>query len=198
MAHGDGYHEGARRSQPATFGQERGFGRSWQLIRALRRVMAVLALILLPIALLAGIGAALVYVRLSNGPVSLSYLTPTIERQVSEKLGGLNVAISDVVLSMAGQGAEIRLKDVRLRHGGEVVAQAPQASMEYRSRCAVPGAGVADGHRTHSAKNESVLFQRWAALADFCPDQHRWWAAHRDRRPARRKFRRRRRVGAAG
>ena len=99
--------------------------------RTLRRLIGGLILILIPIAMLAGIGWGVVYVRLMNGPVSLSYLKPTIEQQISEKLGGLSVAVSDVVLSLVDKRAEFRLTDVSVRdEAGKLVAQAPMASME--------------------------------------------------------------------
>lgn len=105
--------------------------RFWRIIRPFRRVLSALVLILVPIVLLAGIGWGVVYVRLMNGPVSLSYLKPAIERQIAEKLGGLRVTVSDVVLSMVEHRAEFRLMDVRVRDdAGKLVAQAPLASME--------------------------------------------------------------------
>lgn len=105
--------------------------RFWRAVRPLRRLVAGLAIVLVPILLLAGIGWGVVYVRLANGPVSLSYLKPAIERQIAAKLGGLRVSVSDVVLSLVGQGAEFRLTDVQVRDtANKVVAQAPLAAMQ--------------------------------------------------------------------
>jgi AsmA-like C-terminal region len=103
----------------------------WRRARPLRRILYGLTLLMLPVLLLGAIGIGVVYVRLSNGPVSLSYLKPAIERQIAEKLGGLNVAVSDVVLSLVGRRAEFRLKQVRVMdEHNVVVAQAPLASMQ--------------------------------------------------------------------
>lgn len=103
----------------------------WRRSRPLRRVAAGIALVLVPVVMLLAIGLGVLYVRLSNGPVSLSYLKPAIERQISQKFGGLVVDVDDVVLSLVGDGGAFRLTDVKVRdRANVVVAQAPLASMQ--------------------------------------------------------------------
>ena len=127
-------------------GKRRRTKKTWQTIRPLRRVVAVLALCLLPVLLLAAIGIGVVYVRLANGPVSLSYLIPAIERQIAEKLGGLKVDVSDVVLSLVERTAAFRLTDVRVRDENDaIVAQAPLATMEIDRSALLRGQFVPTG-----------------------------------------------------
>ena len=102
--------------------------------------------ILVPVLLLAAIGLGLVYVRLSNGPVSLSYLKPAIERQISQKLGGLKVTVNDVVLSLADGSGAFRLTDVRVKDRADVVvAQAPLASMQIDRAALLRGQVIPTG-----------------------------------------------------
>jgi hypothetical protein len=118
--------EGGRVSERPTQGRK---GR--RRVRPVWRILRGLMLLMLPVLLLGAIGVGVVYVRLSNGPVSLSYLKPAIERQIAAKLGGLNVAVSDVVLSLVERKAEFRLKQVRVMDAQNVVvAQAPLASLQ--------------------------------------------------------------------
>lgn len=120
--------------------------RTWQRTRPLRRFAAVLAVCLLPVVLLVAIGVGVAYVRLANGPVSLSYLKPAIERQIADKLGGLNVDVSDVVLSMVAHSAAFRLTDVKVSdETGAIVAQAPLASMSIDRAALLRGQVVPTG-----------------------------------------------------
>lgn len=103
----------------------------WRRLRPLRRVASWLAIVLLPVFLLAAIGVGIVYVRLANGPVSISYLKPAIESRIAERLGGFDVSLSDVVLSLAEGGGAFQLTDIKVTdQAGNLVAQAPLASMQ--------------------------------------------------------------------
>ncbi|MBU2532035.1 MAG: AsmA-like C-terminal region-containing protein, partial [Alphaproteobacteria bacterium] len=52
-------------------------------------------------------------------------------RQIAAKLGGLQVDMSNVVLSLVDRGIQFQLTDVRVRDvDGQVVAQAPMAAMQ--------------------------------------------------------------------
>ncbi|MGI9479570.1 MAG: AsmA-like C-terminal region-containing protein [Hyphomicrobiaceae bacterium] len=144
-----------------------------------RRIAMGLALILLPIVLLAAIGIGVLYVRLSNGPVSLSYLKPAIERQIAQKLGGLRVDVSDVVLSLVGDGGAFRLTDVRVRDDSDVVvAQAPLASMQIDRTALLRGNVIPTGivlirprmRLAYSdARGLSLSFSRSSANAENAP-----------------------------
>ncbi len=115
----------------------RGF---WRRSRPWRRAMRVAAFVLVPFVMLGVIALIVAYVRLANGPVSLSFLAPAIEHQIAEKFGGLRVAISDVVLSLTDDGAKLQVSDVRVRDEHDaLVAQAPTASIDIDRRALLAG-----------------------------------------------------------
>ncbi|MFY0613907.1 MAG: AsmA-like C-terminal region-containing protein [Hyphomicrobiaceae bacterium] len=134
----DAYTGGADRSVAPTV--------AWRWLRRVRGIAVGFGLVLAPVFLLVAIGIGVLYVRLANGPVSLSYLKPAIERQIAQKLGGLKVDVSDVVLSLAGDGGAFRLTDVRVRdHTDVVVAQAPLASMQIDRTALLRGVVIPTG-----------------------------------------------------
>lgn len=131
--------------EAARNGRQDGTG-VWRRLRPLRRVVAGLAIVLLPVLLLAAIGAGIVYVRLANGPVSISYLKPAIESRIAERLGGFNVTLSDVVLSLAEGGGAFQLTDIKVTdQAGNLVAQAPRASMQIDHGRLIRGQVVPSG-----------------------------------------------------
>ncbi len=74
----------------------------------------------------------LIYGRLSQGPVSMSFVVEPIETAINGELKGARIDISDAVvrLSETGSGIEFRLKKVRVFDAaGLVVAEAPFASV---------------------------------------------------------------------
>ncbi len=73
----------------------------------------------------------LVYGRLSQGPVSMSFLVQPVEKAVNGQLRGPSIDIADAVVRLSERGGiEFRLKTVRLYdNGGVVVAEAPLASV---------------------------------------------------------------------
>lgn len=84
---------------------------------------------------------ALVYGRLTQGPVSMAFLIEPVEKSVNGQLRGPTIDIGDAVvqLSRAG-GIEFRLKTVRLfDEAGVVVAEAPSASVGLSARALLTG-----------------------------------------------------------
>lgn len=77
------------------------------------------------------VALVLVYGRLSQGPISMSFLVVPVEKSVNSQLRGPSIDIGDAVVRLSeGGGIEFRLKSVRLYdQGGVVVAEAPFASV---------------------------------------------------------------------
>src|SRR5215472_17095018 len=76
-------------------------------------------------------GVAVGYARLMAGPVSLSFLVPTLERQLNSQIQGYSLRIGDAILRLSsGWGLEFRLADVRLASGSnQEIAKAPFAAI---------------------------------------------------------------------
>ena len=86
--------------------------------------MSVLAAILV-------VGAAF-YVRLSQGPVSLDFMTAAVQSRINGNLSGMAVEIGGVVIERPpGDGLpRFRLRDLALRDaGGNIIARAPRAAI---------------------------------------------------------------------
>ena len=93
--------------------------------------LLLLGKILIPIILLAGVGIGILYVRLLNGPISLSFLATSVAESVSAELEDLNVSIKDFVVELRGRSFEFRLRGVRLLDStGSPFAIAPLAAVE--------------------------------------------------------------------
>jgi len=95
------------------------------------------------------VALVLVYGRLSQGPISMSFLVAPVEKSVNGQLRGPSIDIGDAVVRLSdGGGIEFRLKTVRLYdQGGVVVAEAPFASVGLSAQALLTGrlaAGVAD------------------------------------------------------
>jgi hypothetical protein len=91
---------------------------------------------------------ALVYGRLREGPISLKFLVPPIERAVNAELDGLKFKIGGAVMRKAetGGGLEFRLKNVILTdQAGNHIAEAPFASVDLSLR-ALAGFSFAAEH----------------------------------------------------
>ncbi len=75
--------------------------------------------------------------RLSQGPVSLSFLRDDVRSTISNGLGGLPVQVADVILERdptTGR-TSVRLRDLQLfDSSGRLIAKAPRASIEVKSR----------------------------------------------------------------
>ena len=86
--------------------------------------------------------AVLVAWRLSTGPVSLSFLTPTFERWLSEQHPGFHVRLDDTVVAWAGWERTLDLRVVNARAVGEsgaVLARVPEMSLSFSTRALVRG-----------------------------------------------------------
>lgn len=87
------------------------------------------------------VALVLVYGRLSQGPISMSFLVVPVEKSVNGQLRGPSIDIGDAVVRLSdGGGIEFRLKSVRLYdQGGVVVAEAPFASVGLSARALFAG-----------------------------------------------------------
>jgi hypothetical protein len=75
---------------------------------------------------------ALAYARLNQGPISLRFVVPPIERAVNSELSGFRFRIGGAVMKKAdsGPGVEFRLKNVSLvDKNGDPIIEAPFASI---------------------------------------------------------------------
>lgn len=72
------------------------------------------------------------YARLMQGPISLQFLAPTVEKQLNAQLQGYSFHISDAILRLNDRwGLEFRLADVILLDGdGQEIAKSPLASVD--------------------------------------------------------------------
>ena len=89
-----------------------------------------------------GVLLALLYGSLSQGPISLSFLVPTIEESINRELTGVKVKIDDFVVrrSETEAGMSFRLRNVRLVDAsGAIVAQAPSAAVGLSGRALLYG-----------------------------------------------------------
>ncbi len=102
------------------------------LQRVTRRSAVITLEICVGLFVVAALVLGLSYWRLSQGPVSLSFLVPVFEKAINRELSGASVKIDNAVLKKADKGAGIyfRLQNIRLVDGkGTVVAQAPNAAI---------------------------------------------------------------------
>ena len=94
----------------------------------------------MPIVLLVAVAGGVFYVRLLNGPISLSFLSDSIARGISSELPGLSTTIGQSIVELRGSSLEFRLKDVRLKDdAGKPVAVAPLAAVEVSRRALFSG-----------------------------------------------------------
>lgn len=90
------------------------------------------ALILLPVIAAIAIAGVVFYWRLSLGPVSLNFMTGTIQSQINKNLTGMTVAVDGAVIERAaGSGIpQVRLRNIILRDAeGKTMARAPRAAI---------------------------------------------------------------------
>ncbi len=100
---------------------------------------AILAV--LPFIVLLLLGAALSYVRLRHGPISLAFLAGPIERSINAELVGYNARIGDAIVRLTENGRlEFRLAQVSFQEqDGDTVASAPLAALELSHRALLQG-----------------------------------------------------------
>ena len=97
-----------------------------------RRLVKVTALSLMSVLAVLLIAGAAVYVRLAQGPVSLNFMTDTIQSQINHNLTGMSVSIGGAVIERVGgkKVPRFRLRNLELRdETGNVIARAPRAAV---------------------------------------------------------------------
>ncbi len=85
------------------------------------------------------------YVRLWQGPVSLNFMTGTIQSQINNNLSGMSVAIDGALIERAaGSGVpQFRLRNITLRDTeGNMIARAPKAAIGVEESSLFAGAIV--------------------------------------------------------
>ena len=97
--------------------------------RAVARISLRLAAVVVPIAALA---AGLLYLRLHNGPISLTFMVEPIQRVLNEEMPTIQFRIEDAIVQLTSSGAiEFRLTSVRITEDtGSIVALASRASVQ--------------------------------------------------------------------
>lgn len=88
-----------------------------------------MALVFLAIMVIAGAGA---FWRLSQGPVSLSFLQERIEKAINKQLSGLSISLADTVIELDSESLvpHVRARNLVLRdRDGSVLASAPKAGV---------------------------------------------------------------------
>jgi hypothetical protein len=81
-----------------------------------RRVTKISALILLPVIAAIAIAGVVFDWRLSLGPVSLNFMTGTIQSQINKNLTGMTVAVDGGDRTGGGSGIpQVRLRNIILR-----------------------------------------------------------------------------------
>ncbi|MEM7425781.1 MAG: DUF3971 domain-containing protein [Pseudomonadota bacterium] len=117
----------------------------------LRQRIAKVALVGLAACVVVGAVLAVVaYWRLSQGPVSLSFLSDKIRSTISQGLGGLPVEIADIVIERDTKTGRtsVRARDLRLFDAsGSLIAKAPRATIELKGGELLKGKVVPIGLR---------------------------------------------------
>ena len=142
-------------------------GTSWW--RAAGSVALIIAKIATPILLLCALGIGILYVRLLNGPISLSFISATIAQGISTELPGFRVAIEDSVVELRDNSFEFRLKNVRLSDGqGKPVAVAPLAAFEVSRQAFLRGRISPSKDRTDRASDAGLLQSEGRTFPEHC------------------------------
>ena len=97
------------------------------------RAAVMTAAVVVPLCLLA---VGLLYLRLLNGPISVSFLVEPIQRGLNDEMPGVQFRVEDAIVQLTPEGAvEFRLTSVRLTEDtGSVVALASRASVQLSLR----------------------------------------------------------------
>ena len=83
--------------------------------------------------------------RLSQGPVSLSFLTPAITEVLNEWASPYRITLDDTIVAWAGWGRPLDIRAVGVRAlgtGGRVAASVPEISLSFSVRALLGGAIV--------------------------------------------------------
>lgn len=88
------------------------------------------------------IGAGLLGWRLSTGPLSLKFMTPLIERALSDEAGTITVDVDDTVLAWGGglRNIDLRVRGVRaVGSDGHLMLELPEVAMSFSMRALLRG-----------------------------------------------------------
>jgi len=87
---------------------------------------------LIPVVISVLLAMGVLYFRLLQGPVSLTFLADSVEQGINSELEGLAASIDDIVVTLTDSGAlEFRLENLRFSEkDGDLVVAAQQAAME--------------------------------------------------------------------
>ncbi|MGD9667933.1 MAG: AsmA-like C-terminal region-containing protein [Hyphomicrobiaceae bacterium] len=96
---------------------------------------------LVPFVVLFALAAALTFVRLRHGPISLSFLVPPIERSLNAVLKGYVASVDDAIVRLTDDNRlEFRLQNIRFAEAdGDTVASSPLASLEISRQALLQG-----------------------------------------------------------
>ena len=112
------------------------------------RLAKLTVLVLLSItAVLVIVGAAFFW-RLSQGPVSLDFMTERIEREINKSLSGMTVDVAGAVIEMDSKTNDphFRLRDlVLLDKSGNLIAKSQRAAISFESSALFTGSLVPRG-----------------------------------------------------
>lgn len=141
---------GSRRRAPRTQGVQREASawedgarvtRGRRALRHAGRSARFVMFALVPFIVLLALAAALTFVRLKHGPISLSFLVPPIERSLNAVLKGYVASVDDAIVRLTDENRlEFRLLNVRFAEAdGDTVASSPLASLEISRQALVKG-----------------------------------------------------------
>ena len=88
------------------------------------------------------IGVGILGWLLSQGPISLSFLTPFVERALSRGDGTLDIDVDDTVIAWAGwrRTVDLQMRGVHvLGAGGRLILEVPEASVSFSARALLRG-----------------------------------------------------------
>jgi Protein of unknown function/AsmA-like C-terminal region len=110
-------------------------------------LLKISVLSVLSVVAIATIVAALLLLRISQGPVPLTFLNGRIEKAINQQLKGLHVSLGDAVLEVDKNGniPHIRFQNLVLRDAdNNIIASAPRAAVSIDKQALFSGNIVAD------------------------------------------------------
>ena len=115
--------------------------RGRRVLRHAGRGARFFVLALVPFIVLTVLALGLAYVRLTHGPISLSFLVSPIERSINAVVVGYVAQVEDAIVRLTDdKRLEFRLKNVRFAEpDGDLVASSPLASIEISRKGLLQG-----------------------------------------------------------
>lgn len=100
-------------------------------INALLSFAKNLVYVIVPVTMLAGMAAGIIYVRLRHGPISFDFMVPPVERGINAELVNNTVKIEGAELQMSDTGAlEFRLRRLTIfDRDGDAIGGSPLAAV---------------------------------------------------------------------